>query len=214
MLIWLCLLVLVSNACIIQPVAINKVSNAMRFESQYHKTSFETDCVMKLFEPKMLLENHQNIGNQDIYTTSLFDVDININELQTIPSAQTWSHCKNCIYTYNKQKCNHPRNSNRHTCFIAYSTSNSTNSPVYLDISNSLWSEFFHSDLSDQYHLTIYNILNTKLRYPNVNNSNNANEIFNIPKYVITNPVYILPIITMHTGHILVDVLEQVMHTM
>lgn len=67
-----------------------------------------------------------------------------------------------------------------------------------IDLSWSSWGEFFHSDHSDIYTASC-------LQYQDYDFSN---------YYYVERPVFILPLITFHVGHILIDLIEQVYHTM
>jgi hypothetical protein len=58
-------------------------------------------------------------------------------------------------------------------------------------LSWSLWSEFFHRFKNDRYHATASSTAHAQAQYR------------------IHQPIFILPIITLHIGHVLIDVLEQ-----
>jgi len=70
---------------------------------------------------------------------------------------------------------------------------------LQLDLSWSLWSEFFHHFENDKYSAKIVSIDPTSNAYR--------------MKYYIDRPVYIIPTITLHIGHILIDILEQIYHS-
>lgn len=73
-----------------------------------------------------------------------------------------------------------------------------------IDLSWSLWGEFFHHDMSDQYRVRINPPIpgmTLKYRPP-------------MPKYIVRSPTFIVPIITFHVGHVLIDVLQQIYTTM
>ena len=69
-----------------------------------------------------------------------------------------------------------------------------------VDLSWSLWGEFFHADMSDQYRVHIN---------PPISGGNHAYHP-QPPKYVVRSPTFIVPIITLHVGHVLIDVLQQI----
>ena len=79
---------------------------------------------------------------------------------------------------------------------IYVSNRSSRNSPVVVKIflSWSLWGEFFHSSRNDQYMAKF--TVDIKL------------------KNMINVPVFFIPVLTFHIGHLLIDVLEQTYHTM
>jgi hypothetical protein len=113
-----------------------------------------------------------------------------VKESKAIPDSQGWSRCQNCGWKDNK--------------FILFQSDvvNSSKT-VEIDLSWSLWGEFFFSTRNDQYkaevmhedYLDHIDIKSEKL-------------------FLIDRPVYILPIITLHVGHILIDLLQQVYSSM
>lgn len=76
---------------------------------------------------------------------------------------------------------------------IYYFASSAVDSPI-IDASWNQWEEFFFEHHNDRYQL--YPI--EKLSF----------------QYIINHPVYICPIITFHVGHILIDVIESIYHSM
>lgn len=103
-------------------------------------------------------------------------------EKRAVPDNEVWSRCQNCGFSNSK--------------FVLFRNLAGNTSGIHLvdglQLSSSLWREFFFTQSNDQY-------------YSKISDCGNTVE-FN----VIERPVFILPMITFHIGHILIDLLEQV----
>ena len=80
---------------------------------------------------------------------------------------------------------------------VSGNTSRTDNLSNQFDLSSSLWSEFFHTYRNDKFTGSYY-----------TNNSSFK------PQYFIDKPVYILPMITFHIGHIYIDLIEEIYTSM
>jgi hypothetical protein len=82
----------------------------------------------------------------------------------------------------------------------------------------SLWGEFFSkkNDHIKGHVITYEKFYNEIIHSSNIANSCGINDIdYNCNNnYYIDKPVFILPLITFHVGHILIDVIEQLYNTM
>jgi hypothetical protein len=113
-----------------------------------------------------------------------------VKESKAIPDSQGWSRCRNCGWKDSK--------------FILFQTDVANSSKtVEIDLSWSLWGEFFFSTRNDQYKAEVMHEDYLDLIF-----------IKGEKLFLIDRPVYILPIITLHVGHILIDLLQQVYSSM
>lgn len=113
-----------------------------------------------------------------------------VKESKAIPDSQGWSRCQNCGRKDNK-------------FIVFHSDVVDSSKAVEIDLSWSLWGEFFFTTRNDQYKAETMH-------------EDNLNLIFKSSKelFLIDRPVYILPMITFHVGHILIDLLQQVYSSM
>lgn len=228
--------------CPIQPNDINFMHDAMLQEVEEPNSNLyaRDSCIFKYFDL------HALTGLDSGMSADVLNVQVEVIEFSTVPSAQIYSHCSNCIYEWGQSGsdseflCNNEASKNSNNrCFVGYSNmlrEGSTNASYsrtsssnvltkdsrmlefeqerYVStsilVSGSLWSEFFHYDSTDQYRL----VINPKSRTPSPvpGLPTRYNQPF--PAYMVTNPVFIIPMITFHVGHVLIDVLEQVYQSM
>ena len=105
---------------------------------------------------------------------------LTIYEQFAVPGSQGWARCKNCVLS-------------RTAGLIAlHNNSDSRESKNSVLASWSLWSEFFHRFQNDRYSVSIMN-----------------SDGFQI-NHSVSRPVFIIPMITFHVGHVLIDLLEQI----
>ena len=195
---WCNVIILVTGSCPIQPNEIVKGLAHMKEESMSLNISLpfsEGVCIFQSFDA--MTKNNTS-----------FDVDYVVSSVHTVPSAQSWMHCKNCYFSAKLMSQSNGKNQ-----FVGYTSGYEIETPhtsTTIDASSSLWSEFFHYDLSDQYQLVIDPLMCTQLDSPiGTCASSTAQRI--VPRFIVTQPVYIIPLITLHVGHVLIDVLEQVL---
>ena len=168
-----------------------------------------SDCPQ---QPSLVTEVYERLGTDDNIRVCLFrsitDLEgtalhqlashVSLNEKNSVPDSQGWSRCQNCGWDQGKflliQSTTEDHNSNN-------------NVTSRIELSWSLWGEFFHWFRNDQIHGDVVNneYINTILQ---------RNQDDNVMSYYIDRPVYILPMITLHVGHVLIDLLEQVYWSM
>jgi hypothetical protein len=109
-----------------------------------------------------------------------------ISESESVPDSQRWSICSYCAWKYDQNRL-----------YWFYENQDQVGSLLddYVNASWSQWGEFFHFYKNDRFKL-----------YHKVYSANEFS--FNNTLF-ITKPVFLLPMITFHVGHLLVDVLEQ-----
>jgi hypothetical protein len=111
-----------------------------------------------------------------------------IQQKESVPDSQGWSYCEFCGWRKGK---------------IVYFDDDAylSNPNESIDISWSNWGEFFFTYHNDQYRAFVQ--------------PNDHKESFHLKKqYYIQRPFFIIPMITVHVGHIIIDLLEQVYHMM
>ena len=113
-----------------------------------------------------------------------------VSECEGVPDNQGWSHCQHCGWENDK--------------FLLF-TSDNVDNRSSVDLSWSLWGEFFFKNQNDQFKGEANSV--SYLRH--LLESSDDRTI-----YYVDRPVYILPMITFHVGHILIDLLEQVYRSM
>jgi len=126
---------------------------------------------------------------------------VSIQEQFAVPSTQAWSRCMHCglkdndflLYRKTKLELTKKKKKNKKSEHV-------TGDEQRADLSWSLWSEFFHHFNNDKYSAKIVSLDPTSHSYHRM-------------KYYIHRPVYIIPTITLHIGHILIDILEQIYHS-
>jgi hypothetical protein len=236
--------------CPVQPTDVRFMQSAMQEEISGFggDTNEAGDCLFKFFD---VVDLSKAVDGTSSVSADILNVRVEVNEFSTVPSAQIFSHCSNCVYEwggsaqsgggdYLCHNSNGGGTNNR--CFVGYTdvlrsipggmpnASQSASSGSILSaasrefifppeyyvstsvlISGSLWSEFFHYDSTDQYRLVI-NPTNREVSAVDVAIAVPHRQPF--PAFMVTNPVYIIPMITFHVGHVLIDVLEQVYHSM
>eukprot|EP01038_Epipyxis_sp_PR26KG_P016502 gene16502-22525_t len=176
---------------------------------------------------KQIIEEYINV---DIYqakyyldrnTTNLIDILIRprnidnilisnlvVEEKNTVPNSQCWSRCQNCLL-HAKEFYVITNESDFEMDRIAVDYFGININEV--DLSWSLWSEFFHHEHNDQYKAQYI----TPNHFKNINSDeNDKKDLLPFPSLVIERPIYILPMITFHFGHILIDLIEQVYNNM
>jgi hypothetical protein len=109
---------------------------------------------------------------------------VQVKEYATVPDGQGWSRCIHCILHDNS--------------IHIYGMTNSSFADK-VQLTWSYWGEFFHTFHNDKYFGGVI---------PSVSISADAGMFY------VDRPVYLLPMITLHAGHVLVDYLEQVYHSM
>lgn len=231
--------------CPVQPSEVQFIHDSMLHEEVgFDEQNIDEVCLFKFFDIDTLVD----LSNSKL-TSTILNVGVEVVEFNTVPSAQIYSHCSNCVYEWNTSidgissdaskrdinsdselVCHNSNNKNTNNrCFVGYSDvlrsrTNKTGVNSHLTpsarvfefphdqyvsssilVSGSLWSEFFHYDSTDQYRLIIN---------PSSAASEHQQYRQPYPAYVVTNPVFIIPMITFHVGHVLIDVLEQVYQSM
>jgi hypothetical protein len=138
-----------------------------------------------------------------------------IREKQAVPDNQGWSRCQHCGWF----------DSRFHLYNSLITKAEDLNNET-IDLSWSLWGEFFFNKRNDQLKasarlwsdLKIITQCDQDRSYGSfrdcvaANNISADGESHVLSKrfYVVDRPVYILPMITLHVGHIIIDLLEQV----
>lgn len=129
---------------------------------------------------------------------------VSIQEQFAVPSTQAWSRCMHCGLKDNDfllyRKTKHSRSKLQLTKKTKRKVEDLSEDEERVDLSWSLWSEFFHHFDNDKYNAKIVSLDPTSHDYHRM-------------KYYIHRPVYIIPTITLHIGHILIDILEQIYHS-
>lgn len=115
------------------------------------------------------------------------DSKLQVREEFGIPDNHIWSRCQQCGWK------------NGH--FILYNNSFVSNLSK-VKISQSLWHEFFHTFQNDHYYAGPPDPTDHSIR------------LLSHLKYHIKTPIYIIPMITFHPGHLLIDVLEIIYYSM
>ena len=115
-----------------------------------------------------------------------------------VPDSQAWGRCQHCAYGPGAP-------SDSQAGWVAWGAPASSSAPaasvsvsVSVDASRSAWGEFFHSSRNDRLHVHLLR------RAPGPQHWDWARVL------VVSRPVFVLPVLTVHPGHVLVDVLEQV----
>jgi hypothetical protein len=108
-----------------------------------------------------------------------------VHEYPTVPDSQGWAHCRHCVLNDNK-------------FFIVGGESMKLQIDNRVQLSWSYWGEFFHVFQNDKF---VGHVVEP-VTQP-VGNT-----------FYVSRPVYLLPMITMHAGHVLIDYLEQVYFSM
>ena len=161
-------------------------------------------------QPSLVTEVYDRMGTDSNIRVCLFrsitDLDgtalhqlashVSLNEKNSVPDSQGWSRCQNCGWDQGK-------------FLLIQSTveDKNANATSRIELSWSLWGEFFHWFRNDQIHGDV-----VKNEYINTILQRNRDD--NVLSYYIDRPVYILPMITLHVGHVLIDLLEQVYWSM
>jgi hypothetical protein len=137
---------------------------------------------------------------EDFVVRDWKESEIIVNEKMTVPDSQGWSICNNCGYTHSDGFLLFHRTSKKpeqqHASFAQ--------SYGVVDMTWSLWGEFFFSNQNDQYSANIVDINN----YISVNRRRTSKV------YLVKRPVFVLPMITLHVGHVLIDLLEEIYYSM
>eukprot|EP01041_Mallomonas_annulata_P002467 gene2467-4787_t len=108
-----------------------------------------------------------------------------VNEISTVPNSQGWSRCNYCVWKDSGLTFVQDARSNDNLAIIQN-----------ISLSWSLWGEFFHHDHSDR----VFATRNTESSV--------------MSSYYISRPVFYVPMITFHVGHVLIDLLEEIYFTM
>jgi hypothetical protein len=109
------------------------------------------------------------------------------HEQYMVPDNGVWSRCEYCSLNANSSVLIHSSGRKR--------SKSGVSSPILLSRSN--WEEFFYSNNNDKYY-------GKKISY----------HIDGVDCFVVDNPIFIVPLITFHPGHILVDLLEPLYYAM
>ena len=167
----------------------------------------DSDCPQ---QPSLVTEVYDRMGTDNNIRACLFrsitDLEgstlhelashVSLNEKNSVPDSQGWSRCQNCGWDQGK-----------FLLIQSLSEDNNSNATSRIELSWSLWGEFFHWLRNDQIHGDV-----VKNEYINTILQRNRDD--NVMSYYIDRPVYILPMITLHVGHVLIDLLEQVYWSM
>ena len=109
--------------------------------------------------------------------------DVSVHEVRTSPSSHAWSHCHHCVMDTHTLQLNIYHNG---TSFSSSTASNTTT----IDLSWSVWGEFFFTRMNDQFKAHLQTVpphsLGMLLK---------PSEILYIKR-----PVFIIPMITLHPG--------------
>jgi len=135
---------------------------------------------------------------------------VHTQEKNAVPDSQGWSRCRDCAWDRGRflvvrQPVAADGNSDGRQA--ADPRANVTGT-ARIDLSWSLWGEFFHWFRNDQIHADVVKVADVEaiLQRNDVDGRGRS--------YYVDRPVYILPMITLHVGHILIDLLEQVYWSM
>jgi len=110
--------------------------------------------------------------------------EFQIFEKKAIPDDEMWARCQNCgLKGSHFELFRNPLQNSLVDASIDHQ----------IQLSSSLWKEFFHTYSNDRYFATT-------IQPESVAGFRN----------LVSRPVYILPMITFHFGHILIDLLEPV----
>lgn len=171
----------------------------LEWSERYHKSSehFEQHpCLFTRYDHIQQLSLELSQGR---HASGIYGSKIEISEMDSIPQSQAWSHCGSCFY------------SNGEFAVLSSDASSpyrregviNTSSIQSFDATWSQWHEFFYSSThSDSTQIKV------KEKDGFINNTSHT------AGYYVSVPVFIFPMITFHVGHILVDLLEAVYHTM
>ena len=109
------------------------------------------------------------------------DSSLQTNVMPSSPDAQWWSRCQHCGWSSTQGR------------FHIYNKTAPLNNERVIDLTASLWGEFFFESQND---FIQADVRDSRESIP--------------PLLYIERPVFLLPLITLHPGHVLVDVLQQV----
>ena len=149
-----------------------------------------------LFSNYNLAQFFSSLNNNKDKIINIYKSIVDINTMYSIPDNQTYSRCQYCSWNSN--------NNDMHT--LTQYSFNHDNNDITCNknkvlASSSQWHEFFYTLKNDNYYIKCQSIQQSSSDYFTSNNDNNM--------LYIDRPVFILPIITFHVGHILVDLIEQ-----
>lgn len=146
-------------------------------------------------------------------TPCVFSSSLVVRHQDAIPNSQAWARCQSCFWHGDHFQTISIRdgdddddagNAGGAQGFADYSSYSSSSG--FTDISWSYWGEFFylvgHNDRlkAQTLSFTTEDLLSIKLN----------RELFQDITYVIDRPVFYIPVIALHYGHFLIDVLQQV----
>ena len=156
---------------------------------------FLEETLMKIFEKSSPDMNLCIFKSPNVETYFQYS-SVTVNDKPTVPDSQGWSVCKYCGYKNDQFELY--QRGKRH-----FNNSLQSQHPfARVDMAWSLWGEFFHSLHNDQYSASVVEI-------DDIEQIMNGERLF-----IVDRPVFILPMITFHVGHILIDLLEQIYHAM
>ena len=125
-------------------------------------------CVFRLLrQPRTCLESRESF--------------LQTNWMPSFPDSQWWSRCQHCTWSSVEGR------------FQVYNETVPKDSASVVDLTASLWGEFFFESQNDFIQAEILDKKEDKA-----------------PNLFIERPVFLLPLISLHPGHVIVDVLEQV----
>ena len=88
--------------CPNQPLEIKNGLYHLQNESLTFNTDYNLHdiCIVQDYSIDILIELYEYYNNQSkIDINSILNIKYEISTINTIPSAQTWMYCQNCIYT-------------------------------------------------------------------------------------------------------------------
>ena len=116
----------------------------------------------------------------------------------SVPASQGWSVCEFCGLDIGGEQFEVYKKSTKKG-----DASENASTADFMHLSWSLWGEFFHSFQNDK--------LKGRIKYiPSDLPGFLVHEDSNV--FFVSRPVFVLPMITLHVGHVLVDLLEQVLY--
>ena len=162
----------------------------------YTQDDSNTTALLTNYKKKEITQFFSSLNNNKDTIISINKSIVDINTMYSIPDNQTYSRCQYCswdftyddMHTLTQYSFNH--DNNNHKC-----------DDNKIQASSSQWHEFFYTLKNDNYFIKCLSVQQSLSDYFTTNNNNNM--------LYIDRPVFILPIITFHVGHILVDLIEQ-----
>ena len=183
---------LMSNACALQPCP----PQPALVDTMYELMQVDAAQRACIFLP---------MADLDAATVGSLASRVHTQEKNAVPDSQGWSRCRDCAwdrgrYLLVRQPITEGGRDPR---------ANATATAARVDLSWSLWGEFFHWFRNDQIHADVVMPADVEAILQRFHRADNRGHA-----YYVDRPVYILPMITLHVGHILIDLIEQVYWSM